>query len=451
MNHPERISFRRLFQAYLIALHVLGFGLAVWFREALGLGFFAIEALLIVSLWAGLIMTRRALAPLEFVEAFSDVLNEKEFSSRFSTVGMAEMDRVIQTYNRMLSELYAERIRVGEQRGFVDRFLAASPVGVVILDFDGRISLVNQAAATHLDLTREPIGRRLAQQSGPLIDALGKLDVGDTSLIRAGTRRIRVQHLNFVDRGFSRSFYVTEELTEILNESERSAYEKLIRMMSHEVNNTVASTNSLLESCRIYADQLNDEDKPDFEEAISVVIRRSEHLNRFMHSFAQVVKLPPPRKERADLRQILQSVAFMFRPQCADRGINLRFDAHSDLTVMLDIDQFEQAIINILKNAIEAIEKNGNISVKLSDSAGQHALLVVDDGPGIDDSFKDQLFSPFATSKPGGQGLGLTLVREILSRHEFPFSLQSESGQTEFRIEFPKAAIFAPDSQTSLP
>lgn len=434
------MSLRRKLQLYLASLHLVAFAIAGYFHAHLGLLFFVIELVLILSLALGWRLVNTALKPLDFVKSFKDLLSEQEFSTRFSNIGQLEMDQLIATYNQMLRELYEERLRLGEQRGFLERFMQVTPVGVLITDFDGEISVANPAAASFLDIELQNLlGRRFSQLQGELAAYIQQLQSGDSELVSLqGAKRCRIHKQSFVDRGFERQFVMIEELTALLNESERAAYEKLIRMMSHEVNNTVASTNSLLESCRTYAPQLQANDQPDYVNALNVVITRNENLNRFVHNFAQVVKLPEPKLRPCDLRTVIGHLEPMFTAQCVQR--NIRWSSQWDPSlpnVIIDQAQIEQALINIVKNAMEAIDSNGEIELVVKNE-GDHVLLeLFDSGCGLDDIVRPELFTPFYTSKSSGQGLGLTLVKEILLRHHFDFGLATATDhRTRFHIKF---------------
>lgn len=427
--------------AHLALLHLGILVVAAWQYEALGGWFFVVETVVVVSWLFGVWLARRTLEPVQFVQSFSDVLHEQEFSARFSPVGQAEMDRLIALYNRMLTELYEERQRLGEQRGFLEQFVHASPLGVLILDYDDRTTLINPAAARLLELeSGEGLGRTLAEFPSELGKLLARLEVGERRLLTwRSVRRLRVEKMSFVDRGFSRQFVVVEELTRVIDESERAAYEKLIRLMSHEVNNTIAATNSLLQSCATYAPQLVDDDREDYSNALRVVIERNESLNRFMADFAQVVRLPEPVLAPCRLEEVLQSLEVMFRGQCQDRGIAWVQRIDDDVgPVRLDREQIEQVLINVIKNGLEAIGQGGTLEVRLRATAAVVHLEVVDDGCGLDLEVQGSLFSPFFSTKEQGQGLGLTLSKEILQRHGFDFSLETRSdGRTCFAIRMP--------------
>src|SRR5262249_11400256 len=168
--------------------------------------------------------------------------------------------------------------------------------GVITLDFDGRVTTVNPAAERLLQQSAgELIGGKLSESKITFAGALDDLKLREARIILlTRARRVKRPRSQLLDRGFTRDFILMEELTEELRLIEKMAYEKVIRMMSHEVNNSVGSANSLLHSLMHYSVQLREEDRPDFETALGVAIGRTDHLNAFMRNFADVFRLPPP-------------------------------------------------------------------------------------------------------------------------------------------------------------
>jgi signal transduction histidine kinase len=241
-----------------------------------------------------------------------------------------------------------------------------------------------------------------------------------------------------VDRGFPRRFVLLEELTEELRRYERQAYEKLIRMLSHEVNNSAGAASSLLHSCLTYAPQLREGDRQDFENAIGVAITRTEHLSSFLKGFADVVRLPAPRRAPVDVREVLEGIVALWRPVAEASGIEWRWElSGAPGPIALDRAQIEQVFVNLLKNAIEAVGRDGRITFRLGTRGDRTVLEVEDTGRGLSEEARANVFTPFFTTKPGGQGLGLTLVREVLSQHGFDHSLEGPpGGPTRFTIVF---------------
>lgn len=251
-----------------------------------------------------------------------------------------------------------------------------------------------------------------------------------------GRRRVKCQALTFMDRGFAHRFLLMDELTEELHRTETAAYEKLIRVMSHEVNNTTGAVGSLLDSCLGYGSQIGEADREDFVRAISVAISRTGRMNQFMQNFADVIRLPAPARQDADLGELISETALLLREESARRRVNWDLQVEKGMPrISIDPVQMEQVLINIFKNALEAIGEEGLITVRLSLRRNRPVLVVADTGDGFTAETRTHLFTPFYSTRKEGQGIGLTLVREILLRHGFDFNLQrSEADLTEFTI-----------------
>lgn len=434
------MSLRLKFILYLIGVHLLFAGVAIYLLTKHRIWLLAVEAVFIVSLYVGLRLVRQLFNTIELVNTGAQFIQDSDFTSRFSEVGQPELDRLIAVYNRMADHLREERTRMQEQNYFLDKILTASPSGIVTLDFDGRVAMVNPAVEQLLQMPSADLaGRRLGELNSALALAMDEIRLGESRILSlAGRRKVRCHRSQFLDRGFTRDFILIEELTEELRQAEKTAFEKIIRMMSHEVNNSVGSANSLLHSCLNYADQLGAEDRQDFENALGVVISRTDHLNQFMRNFADVFRLPPPNLQPCDMRTLIEGVVLLFRPELASREIDLKFDAEPEFEqVRFDRSQMEQVFINVLKNSMEAIGERGVITVRFGRLNGKQFVAVEDTGGGIPPAVRANLFTPFFSTKEKGQGIGLTLVQEILDGHGFEFSLDSLPNQpTRFTIFF---------------
>jgi two-component system, NtrC family, nitrogen regulation sensor histidine kinase NtrY len=434
------MSLRRKFLFYLALTHLLFAGVAVYLLRQNRLWLLAVEAVFVASLYAGWRLIRGLFSGLELVKSGAQFISDSDFTARFNEAGHPELDQLIQVYNRMVDHLREERVRQQEQNYFLDKVLTASPSGVVTLDFDGRISLVNPSALKMLGLPRESlIGQQLGELPTPLAPALDELAVGEARVLplQAG-RRVRCQKAQFLDRGFARHFILIEELTDELRRTEKAAYERLIRLMSHEVNNSVGAANSLLHSCLHYAAQLSADDRPDFEHALGVVIARTDQLSALMKSFADVARLPPPRLEPCDVRRLVEDVAVLLRAESGRRGVAWEWEIREQLEpIPMDPAQMEQVFVNVCKNALEAVGEGGRIKVQLGRLSGRAFVTVEDSGGALTPEVREHLFTPFFTTKPNGQGIGLTLVREILNNHRFDFALEGTPGEsTRFTVYF---------------
>jgi two-component system nitrogen regulation sensor histidine kinase NtrY len=434
------MSLRLKFIFYLIAVHLLFAGVAIYLLMKHRIWLLAVEAVFIVSLYLGQRLIRQLFNTIELVNTGAQFIQDSDFTSRFSEVGQPELDQLIAVYNRMADHLREERTRMQEQNYFLDKVLAASPSGIITLDFDGRIATVNPAVEQMLQIAlADLVGKRLGELNSAIASPMESIKLGESQVLPlAGRRKIRCHRLQFQDRGFPRDFLLIEELTEELRQAEKIAFEKIIRMMSHEVNNSVGSANSLLHSCLHYTDQLNTDDRQDFENALRVVISRTDHLNQFMRNFADVFRLPPPNLQPCDVRSLVENVALLFRAELVKRNVEIRFISESEMQpIKLDRSQMEQVFINVLKNAIEAIGQQGVVTVRFGKLSGKPFVAIEDTGSGIPPAVRTNLFTPFFSTKENGQGIGLTLVQEILDGHRFEFSLESLPNQpTRFTIFF---------------
>ncbi len=436
------MSLRLRLGAYLVVLHLAVLAATVMlYRESIAL-FLSLEALLLGSLVLGFVLLRQTLAPLDYTRHFHDLLQDQHYAARLQQSGDTELNQLVTLFNTMLGRLYQERLQLGEQQGFLDRLLEATPVAVVVFDFDGRISLLNASAQMLLGLVPATSkGRALADCVGDLLQQLDALPLGESRLLTdTDGRRYRGQRGHFYDRGFARHFLLVEELTAELERSEQAAYDKLIRVLAHEVNNTVAATGSVLDSLLYYRNQLSARDSEDFSTAIIAVQRRNASLGEFIERFTRVVKMPAPDLRHVPVKELVDDILYLYREPCRSRAISIAWQRCDTVApVALDRQLMEQALLNIVKNAMEAVEAagsdGGNIAVSLVQETAGVRLSVTDSGQQLGALSPRQLFTPFFTTKKGGQGIGLQFVREVLNRHGFRYRLAAnDAGHTSFDI-----------------
>jgi len=398
-----------------------------------------IELLIIISIYISYKFYLSFIKPINLIAEGVKTIKDKDFSTQFVTVGQKDIDQLIEVYNAMIEHLREERTRQQEQHYFLERLIKASPSGVILLDFDDKIISLNPAAQDILNTDElSVLNLHLSDIPGSLKNELMKLKEGEWSTIRlSGVKTYRCHKAHFMDRGFKHHFILIEEITEELLKSERKAYEKVIRMMSHEINNTIGAVNSILTSCINYKEQLDPADREDYVNALNVAVNRSESLKHFVSSVADVVRVPKPMKEISDLHDLLRSVQILMSAELKKNNINWDWQLFDKpLKVYFDTQQMEQVIVNIIKNAIEAIEAEGTITI-ITQASPSKQLIIRNNGKPIPTEIKQNLFTPFYSSKKNGKGIGLTLTREILIGHGFGFNLESsEDGFTDFKIIF---------------
>ncbi|MFZ2492421.1 MAG: ATP-binding protein [Thermoanaerobaculia bacterium] len=417
------LSVRTRIILYLTAVHAVLAAGAVFLLTERPMLLFAVELLFVASIAAGVHLVRTLFLPLEVARAGAELIAERDFTSRFAETGSPESDRLIEIYNRMAERLREERLAAEERHQLLEKIAAASPVAIVICDFDGEVERMNPAAER--TITPE------------LLAQLRVIPAGESRLVQQhGSRRFKASRAEFRDRGFVKTFYVVEELTEELRLSEKAAYEKLIRIMSHEVNNSVGAVRSLLESSLRYGAQLGEHDRGDFESALTIASLRIEALNEFMSGLAEVVRIPPPRRRPTAIAALVQRVIAVMASEMEAKEVAVEVNLADPSDYLVDAAQIEQVVLNVVRNAMEASGKGGRVSVTFVGGV----LTVADSGPGISELVQPQLFAPFYTTKRDGRGIGLTLAHEILSAHGLEFSLVSLPREgAEFRIGFTSA------------
>ena len=411
------MSLRTKIVLYFVLLHLILAAAAVFVLMENRILLFVVEVLFVISIVVSYRLVRALFVPLDLIATGAELIAERDFTSRFVAVGQPEMDSLIRVYNEMIDRLREERLAAEEQHQLLDRIVHASPSGIVICGFDGEVRQMNPAAR--------------ALVTNDLLAEMRTLQPGESRLMtNAAPRRLKVWRAEYRDRGFAKTFFIIDEMTEELRLSEKAAYETLIRRMSHEVNNSVGAVRSLLESSLSYAPQVRDEDREDFTTALTIASARVDSLNRFMGAFADVVRIPQPHRTRFAMKPLVNRVAGLLKPELDARRIALRLDL-DDTRVEADETQIEQVVINVMRNAIDAIDRDGSIGVAL-----RNGVLTIDDsGSGIAADAAADLFTPFFTTKRNGRGLGLTIVQEILTNHGLPFALERrEGGGAEFRV-----------------
>ena len=430
----------RIFFLLLALLLMVAWGLMFLIMpiKEMGWKFYLVEGIITLSLIYLVYFYRKVVKPLDTIANGMDLLREQDFSSRLKSVGQLEADRIVDIFNRMMQQLKEERLRLREQNHFLDLLISVSPMGVVILTFDGKVSMANKAALKFLEVDTEEdmLNKGMEDLKTPLAEEMSRLPKDTTETIRLSDSHIyRCSRLSFVDRGFAHPFFLIESLTSEVMKAEKKAYEKVIRMIAHEVNNSVAGITSTLDTVDDALQTMDETD--DLREVMKVCVERGYSLSRFITRFADVVKIPEPQLEEVRLNDRISACERFLENICQDHQVDLRMDlCEENPWVKIDTSLFEQVLINMVKNSVESIEEKGIITLRTS--ASPVMLEVADTGRGISKELETKLFTPFFSTKPNGQGIGLIFIREVLMKHGCSFSLRTyEDGITRFRIMFP--------------
>ncbi|MDR0431363.1 MAG: GHKL domain-containing protein [Tannerellaceae bacterium] len=425
---------------WLLALTVFG-TLAFWgfqYKETSPHSFYLAEGITLLAIILFIILYRRLIRPYNIIADGMDLLQEQDFSTHLRPISDSEANKMIIVFNKMIDSLKEERVQVREKNLFLDLLIQASPQGVLILDFDEYITDINPAGLKLLDIPdkNDLIGKKIKDTDINISQSLSRLRHGDDVVIReSGITAYRCVRSSFVDKGFDHPFILIEELTNELLKIEKKSYEGIIRMMAHEVNNSIGSISPTLSVVSgIFKDDI-DQKFSYVLPAVSASLERCLHLGKFISNFAQVVKLPEPHKTNVDLNELVKSAEALTSIECQHR--NIRLELHlcdKKCIAFVDAIQIEQVLVNIIKNAYEAIDEKGII--KIVTQIEPLSIIISNNGPELTEENRQNLFVPFFTTKDTGQGIGLMVIREILKNHQANFKFYSENGWTKFDIMF---------------
>lgn len=367
--------------------------------------FYVTEGFVVLILFYLWYFYRKTIRPYDTLIGGMELVRELDLTTRLAPSGQHETDIIVRTFNDLLGRLRSEHLRLEEQYTFLNLLIDASPMGVIQCDLDGNTTSMNPAAREMLSPSIE--------------ETIHALPLGETTTVRipGGPQLFRISHLSFPDRGFQHPFFLIESLTSEIRLAEKAAYERVIRMIAHEVNNSVAG---------IIGSLTGDE------------AERLTALSSFVSRFAEVVKIPQPQLQLCDLSEEVEACRPFLENLCTQAHVHIDFHLTDEaVPVHLDTVLFQQVLINIVKNAVESIgTTQGLVTLEVTTPA---TLTITDNGHGIPPAIAKNLFTPFFSTKPQGQGLGLLLIRDILTSHHCTFNLLTdpEDHLTCFTIQFP--------------
>ncbi|MDE6695374.1 MAG: PAS domain-containing sensor histidine kinase [Muribaculaceae bacterium] len=417
----------------IILLLIVGAVVALMLLEAGSLTYTIVWGVALLGALLLVVFYRNVMRPLRTIANGVDLLRAQDFSSRLTHVGQREADRIVDMFNGMMGSLKQERLKLREQNHFLDLLIDVSPMGIITLDSKGKITGCNKAAAKFVDfdISKDMLGLTVKDLNTQLGKVIGSIKDREVKVVRLNDSMVyRCSRLSFMESGISHPFYLIEKLTDEVMKAERKSYEKVIRMMAHEVNNSLAGIISVMETAE---EEVTD---PDLSEAISACESRCKDMGAFITKFASAVKIPDPVKKNIDLKELLRSRMTLFESICSATGSTLTISLPDKETpVFIDPVLIEQVVTNIVKNAAESAGQGGSVEISIEGPGTK--LVVTDNGPGISPEAADMLFTPFFTTKESGHGLGLLLVSEVLNAHGCRFSLETcPDSLTRFSIKF---------------
>jgi PAS domain S-box-containing protein len=336
--------------------------------------------------------------------------------------GTDALAEVMRQVNAMATTMHGERLGALEAAALLRKVMEEIDVAVFAFDEQRRLRLVNRAGER---LLGEAGGALLGREASELGLAEYLRDEGPATAQRAfpgGAGRWGVARSAFREGGRPHRLLVLTDLTRPLREEELRAWQRLVRVLGHELNNSLAPIRSIAGSLAAIAgrEPLPEDWREDMREGLAIIAARSEALARFLGAYARLAALPRPAPGPVPLADVVRRVVRM------EVRLPVAVAEGPAVTVPADGDQLEQLLINLVKNAVEAaLETGGGVAVRWTVAAGQVELRVEDEGPGL--AATANLFVPFFTTKAGGSGIGLVLCRQIAEGHGGALALENRA------------------------
>jgi two-component system, NtrC family, nitrogen regulation sensor histidine kinase NtrY len=379
--------------------------------------------LLIVLCWVGFCFAarERVAGPLRTLANLLEAMREGDYSIRARVDNAGEaLGEVMQQVNAMAATLRAQRLGALEATALLRKVMEEIDVAAFAFDPQQTLRLVNRAGER---LLAQPAERLLARDATSL--GLAEYLVGEPERtiqrsFAGGTGRWGIRRSQFREGGLPHQLLVVTDLTRPLRDEELQAWQRLVRVIGHELNNSLTPIKSIAQSLELMvtADAQTEDWREDMSRGLNVIATRSESLSRFMSSYARLAKLPPPKFAPVEINALLRRVTAL------ETRTQVFFEECPPLTIQGDADQLEQILINLIRNAVDAVqETGGRVFVRHARTATTVQITVRDEGPGLSNTAN--LFVPFFTTKRGGSGIGLVLSRQIAEAHNGSVSLQN--------------------------
>jgi nitrogen fixation/metabolism regulation signal transduction histidine kinase len=392
---------------------------------------------LIGGCWLGFsfALRERVVFPLQTLANLLAALREGDYSIRGRKAGAASaLTEVMVEVNALGSTLREQRLGALEATNLLRKVMAEIDVAVFAFDHEQRLRLLNRAGERLLGHAAERLLGRSATELGLGQCLIGEPIRTEQMTFPGGMGRWEMRRSAFRERGFPHQLVVLSDLTRALRDEERQAWQRLLRVLGHELNNSLAPVQSIVGSL---VGIMNRQPRPDdwqedVARGLAVIGSRAEALSRFMTAYARLARLPKPTLRPLDVDTWVRRVVGL------ETRLRVELSPGPALTIPGDGDQLEQLLINLVRNAADAaLETGGGVRVGWRRNTTYLEVWVDDDGPGLSDTAN--LFVPFFTTKPGGSGIGLVLSRQIAEGHGGGLTLENRpsGGGCSARLRLP--------------
>jgi two-component system, NtrC family, nitrogen regulation sensor histidine kinase NtrY len=391
----------------------------------------------------------------ENIASFLDSISFDDLSYSFKT---ESKDPLVQRLHRELNEAMQKLRNARREKDseflFFKNIVMHVGIGLIIFKEDGKIEIFNSAARRLLKINKAESIQDLKEVSETLVNVFVKLKTGGRELVRLKIGddfvQLSIYAIELTLRGENVKLISLQNIQSELEEKEMEAWQNLVRVLTHEIMNSVTPISSLAgiveeelknhmavqQEAPLTKDQLND-----IHLSLQTISKRSEGLIHFVKEFRSLTSIPKPKPAQIAVKTLLEELTMLHRKELMEKSIQLKISVYpEDLTISADKNMIEQVIINLIKNAIQAFEDQENKLIELKASLNEKSrpvIAVKDNGSGIDPEAMEKIFIPFFTTKKTGSGIGLSLSRQIMRQHQGTLTVKSNVGKgTEFFMRF---------------
>jgi two-component system, NtrC family, nitrogen regulation sensor histidine kinase NtrY len=396
----------------------------LWHWETSAVARWTVLGFITLFAFGGALAVRaRVVHPLRSLANLLEALREGDYSLRGRTIDPDDaVGEVMVEVNALSRTLHSQRLEALEAGVLLQKVITEVDLAVFAFDASRRLRLVNRAGEALLAASSAKLLDQHASELGlePMLDANSGRII--SHVFPGGAGRWEIRRRAFREGGRPHELLVISELSHALREEERQAWQRLVRVIGHELNNSLAPIKSMAGTLQrlISRDNLADDWRDDAKAGLALIHDRAESLGRFIGAYARLARLPPPTRHTVDFPALLRRVASL-------HGGVVRVESGPELELEADPDQLEQVLINLIKNAVEAAGELGTVRACWRIQHDELEVEIEDDGPGL--ARTDNLWVPFFTTKPGGTGIGLVLSRTIVENHGGTVSLENRKDQ----------------------
>lgn len=389
------------------------------------------------------------------IAAFLDSIQFDDLSYSFKTQSDDPIVmRLHRELNEALSRLRSARFEKDSEFLFYRNIVMHVGIGLIVFRESGKIEIYNSAARKLLKVNRPEYVKDLAEVSEQLVLVFERLRTGGRELLRLQIGdefvQLSIYAIELTLRGENVKLVSVQNIQSELDEKEMEAWQNLVRVLTHEIMNSVTPISSLAgiveEEIKPHTTEQNGvaltkDQLSDIHLSLQTISKRSEGLIQFVKEFRSLTSVPKPKPVNIPVRGLLDELVMLHRKEISEKNIEVRISVYpEDLTLAADKNMIEQVLINLLKNAIQAFEDQEEKRIELRaylNEKSRTIISVTDNGSGIDPEALEKIFIPFFTTKKNGSGIGLSLSRQIMRQHQGSLTVKSHVGKgTEFSMRF---------------